>query len=921
MDLKERLRSISTQYERAHAISLRALIEEEEVALKELEEKKDQIAQSREREKAIAYTKVANTVQTAEIWLNESVSQLCEQENLGILRTADYLNVGLVSFVGSQYRLNKDIMVPMVVPFLGKTNLYALVEQEAVKNVARQFVFSMLNQTAPGQLEINVFDPDLSGAMSPFASLGGDVGVLKTITQVDELEKLLYLISSDVQQVINQMRGTSENLVEFRKKTNQVIGNYKVIVLLNFPKYITEKTASTLISLLKSAPKAGISFLIVHDKNLETPEYLNLLTVKELCQCFRVDESTIVWENVHELQATMPKIGVQEIVDVIDNFANKIVQETPPPVLFSSIEKIQSYWSENSSDGVSFTLGRLGMDVVEVRLGDDKTQKHNVMVSGAVGQGKSNLIKVIIHSICSKYSPNEVNLYLLDFKEGVTLYPFSNLGSPDYLPHAKVLGLESDREFGVAVLQHLEFEFERRSRIFKKYGDNISKYRKAKPSEIMPRIILIIDEFHFLFNINDELGELAASKLESLARKGRAYGIHIILASQSITGASALLTKEEGILGQFPVRIALKNHLSESYATFVQGNDAATKLKIRGQAVINFDYGSNIDENKFFTVAWCSDKDFDDLRINWWNQAKDSSLPPMVFDGSRVLRISDTIKDIKKYRNIVEDGMGYPSAMFGLPISVSQDVVRIPLPNNSGKNIAIIGAGESAMAREVEETNNAIGIIQAIAVSLALQHPNGDARFVMFDLLDKILARNNNQNLWLSLMERMGFPVEIISDDGVPSFLLETAQNLKANCLLNEKKYILSFGMDRVGNLTRENPETFIAPVDSFREILRDGSANGIHFIGWWANVASYSAHLGYEGEGYMGTKVILQLDESRTRELLGPFVNWAAKENRALVTDETQLMSPTAIIPYSPITKQDFAKMMTEDWSARDEQ
>ena len=46
-------------------------------------------------------------------------------------------------------------------------------------------------------------------------------------------------------------------------------------------------------------------------------------------------------------------------------------------------------------------------------------------------------------------------MYLLDFKEGVTFKSFSNIGKEEYLPHAEALGLESDVNFGLAVLHAL----------------------------------------------------------------------------------------------------------------------------------------------------------------------------------------------------------------------------------------------------------------------------------------------------------------------------------------------------------------------------------------------------------------------------------------------------------------------------------
>lgn len=57
------------------------------------------------------------------------------------------------------------------------------------------------------------------------------------------------------------------------------------------------------------------------------------------------------------------------------------------------------------------------------------------------------------------------------------------------------------------------------------------------------RLVVVIDEFQFLFAGNDPIAGQAAATLEELARKGRSYGIHLILASQTIAGIEALYTK------------------------------------------------------------------------------------------------------------------------------------------------------------------------------------------------------------------------------------------------------------------------------------------------------------------------------------------------------------------------------------------
>ena len=67
----------------------------------------------------------------------------------------------------------------------------------------------------------------------------------------------------------------------------------------------------------------------------------------------------------------------------------------------------------------------------------------------------------------------------------------------------------------------------------------------------------VIDEFQVLLAGNDALAREAVALLEELARKGRSYGIHLVLASQSMSGIEALYGRPSPIFGQFPLRVAL----------------------------------------------------------------------------------------------------------------------------------------------------------------------------------------------------------------------------------------------------------------------------------------------------------------------------------------------------------------------------
>ncbi|MCA9203357.1 MAG: hypothetical protein KDA59_09950, partial [Planctomycetales bacterium] len=121
-----------------------------------------------------------------------------------------------------------------------------------------------------------------------------------------------------------------------------------------------------------------------------------------------------------------------------------------------------------------------------------------------------------------------------DFKKGVEFKPYAAYS----LPHARVIAVESEREFGMSVLERLDAELRERGDLFRKQGvQNLAAWRDANPDAVMPRLLLIIDEFQEFFVKDDKIGSDAALLLDRLVRQGRAFGIHVLLGSQTLAGA------------------------------------------------------------------------------------------------------------------------------------------------------------------------------------------------------------------------------------------------------------------------------------------------------------------------------------------------------------------------------------------------
>lgn len=176
------------------------------------------------------------------------------------------------------------------------------------------------------------------------------------------------------------------------------------------------------------------------------------------------------------------------------------------------------------------------------------------------------LLHTIILGALKQYMPDELRIYLVDFKRGVEFKIYA-----DYeLPAFKVIAIESEREFGYNILLALEREQKIRANLFKKnHVDRIEEYRDGEKK--LPRILVIMDEFHELFsNANDEFAKKSAMLMERIVRQGRAFGIHLILASQSYSNITGV---DKAVFDQMAVRIVLK--CSKSDANLLLDNGSA----------------------------------------------------------------------------------------------------------------------------------------------------------------------------------------------------------------------------------------------------------------------------------------------------------------------------------------------------------
>ena len=183
------------------------------------------------------------------------------------------------------------------------------------------------------------------------------------------------------------------------------------------------------------------------------------------------------------------------------------------------------------------------------------TSSVHTMITGSTGYGKTTFLHTIITSILMNYHPSDVQLWLIDY--GVVEFNFYYNNLP---PHVKLVSLENSDEFTYSFLTYAEEFFKKRSDLFKKEGvESIQEYRKRHGSLSMPRVVLVIDEFHNMAQHIQKNPEYKI-KLENLLTECRKLGLSCVFGDHTISGMLGLTERSKE---QIRNRLAMHNSIHE----------------------------------------------------------------------------------------------------------------------------------------------------------------------------------------------------------------------------------------------------------------------------------------------------------------------------------------------------------------------
>lgn len=746
-----------------------------------------------------------------------------------------------------------------------------------------QVITQLLAALPAGQLQLRVFDPERLGESANFLYGLGDAAERiigqKVKTTPKELADLLVETEEHITFVTQKyLQGSFDSLTAYNLASGDVAEPYRMLVLYDYPSAFTRdasydtENVDRLAKIVSAGRRCGVFTVVVG-----TPAGVDRLpqAVRELPWFFgdHIQTAVVHAAVARDEQVTRALYASRHSSDsrvawrwqppgasavaVRDSVLAHVerglrtsgdIQVDPARVAeLATAETVRAaqrgtqaqravadpfdpatWWRSESLDVISSLVGRQGAaDVARVEL-DSKTAS-SALVGGRPGSGKSVLLHAMILSLVQEYGPDELELYLVDFKEGVEFKQYAT----HHLPHARVVAIESEREFGVSVLQSLAAEVVRRGQLFRDAGSgeetNLEHYRR-RTGRPLPRVLLVADEFQVLFDRDDKLGAQAAELLERVLRTGRAFGVHVVLASQTIAGMPALGRHLPNLI---PTRVALQVADADSRLLLSEDNADAKLLSRPGEGILNTKGGLRDANQRFQATYWSPEQRGWALEtLAGLAVERGHTRRPVVFEGQQAAHVDDV--DPAALNLQVGKSLELP---LGAPMTLGGPV-RAELRREPGGNLLYL-----------HEDPGALGVVLGCLAAAQVE--------------TTVLDFGGGEDAWAELIARceVAPSLAVVRRRDAATSLAELIKLVEERHALRDyaapPRLVVVTGLHRAREIEPSAEYDDDSEAARLKRLLRDGPEVGIHVVAWVDKRMSLERRLSGESLREFGLRVV----------------------------------------------------------------
>ena len=828
--------------------------------------------------------------------------QSIDHSTIGIERRTDWFRVGSISFdprtlpdwlpplSGFEVDLPERFVVPVCLGFPNRGNLVieAMPRSRATAlRTAHSAISRLLISIPPSKVRFTFIDPVALGeSFADFMHLGDEFEQLvgeRIWTEPRSIEQKLVDLTAHMETVIQKfLRNDFDDIDAYNRAAGEIAEPYRFVVCADFPSGFTEQAVARMVSILRAGQRCGVHLILLRDSSIPLPDALRADDLSTGCVLLRERSDELgkftlgtgpLSGMAVQLDEPVREIVLQPLLQSVGRAAKTAARVEVPfdAIAPKTTDTADAFWSLSSAGGLRVPIGRAGATRLQQFALGEGTSQH-ALIAGKTGSGKSTLLHAIITGLATWYSPDEVELWLVDFKKGVEFKTYAEHA----LPHARAVAIESDREFGLSVLEGLDAELSRRGELFRAAGvQDIASFRKARPSERMPRVLLVIDEFQEFFLDDDRVAQGASMLLDRLVRQGRAFGMHALLGSQTLGGAYSLA---RSTMGQMGVRIALQCSEADSQLILSDENLAARLLSRPGEAIYN-DAGGRLEGNSPFQVAYLPDEKRDTWLDAAANRARGrfDDLPRIVFEGDA--RASMALHPARKPL-LKPDPRGSVRVWLGEAVAI-KDPTCARLSRAAGANVAVISPRD----------DQAVSTSAAMLLSIAREAPG-----CIIDVFDGTPADAPEHGTLERIAREHGVDARFTPYREIESKLLEIATDVTArgNESGGQRRFLLVHQLQRYRALRRNEDDFSFGASDAppspdkmLAGLVREGPVAGVHVLVTCDTLASLQRGFDRNALREFDWKVLFQMSPADSSALIDSPAASRLGTNRGLLHSE----------------------------------
>lgn len=585
-------------------------------------------------------------------------------------------------------------------------------ESEAIDNFVLSYVFRYLELFPIGTVNIHIFDQNANflykRLCNCFQSENASEGTKSAVQLHSDLNELSIFRDVTCEDIFKKTSVSNPDLYSVHEHDTTDPFNLIIIRdgLVDGSGYASSDMLDAVNALSKPGDighKCGLRFLIIDnsvsfEKSL-TPNAKHIIS--QIHQnCFTkitYSEGKFVLDgNQTEVLRIVEDLDffVQERAQLLASNLNNREQN------YVSIAEVLSNKEEELGSIMYIPVGRAGSNVVELPLsckdesGTVAGQCIGYMAIGQSGSGKSSFFHSLVLSGCMKYSPRDLQFWLLDFKNGGASSKYSQSG----LPHIRMIAENNKIDDALCLFQMVLEEMERRSKAFNKnFADNIVDYNKIaveKGLEYFPRIIIAIDEVQEIFR--DDNASVLQKLISSISTRMRSAGMHFVMVAQNLSDGKSYMLKDAFLpsaTGRICFRVAADIPRDSGFDDeFVQRKQEITELKT-GEAYVG--YGK--DTIKKVKMAYTSpqemkDKYFVDIKNKYPEYA---DMRPLVIGAKQRLTVCSSLQG--KSRNFMDEIRNLKCGRGSYTAIVAEDAyrmtpLRIEFSQHDNSSVLLLGS-------------------------------------------------------------------------------------------------------------------------------------------------------------------------------------------------------------------------------------